>query len=236
MGILALTYALEVKENGTVRLRDAPGKVGFLDSRRSILHDYPQSTAKKPVQNQITDPNSPSTSSPAIGDKLSEKIQNVTLDETPKGRQEKDQQDPRAQQPHQQPAEEEFTTVSKGMSIAAKPRRNKNTQSQDDFGSIQVDDKSEGEDESDDEDAGDWITPDNVEDHKAVDLGHQTIQEQSKKDTSKKPPVFLKAACMTADFAMQNVLIQIGLNLVGTNGQRIKSAKSWVLRCHACFK
>ncbi|TIB61063.1 hypothetical protein E3P78_02917 [Wallemia ichthyophaga] len=220
MGILALTYALEVKENGTVRLRDAPGK----------------STAKKPVQNQITDPNSPSTSSPAIGDKLSEKIQNVTLDETPKGRQEQDQQDPRAQQPHQQPAEEEFTTVSKGMSIAAKPRRNKNTQSQDDFGSIQVDDKSEGEDESDDEDAGDWITPDNVEDHKAVDLGHQTIQEQSKKDRSKKPPVFLKAACMTADFAMQNVLIQIGLNLVGTNGQRIKSAKSWVLRCHACFK
>ena len=39
------------------------------------------------------------------------------------------------------------------MSIAAKPRQNKNTQSQDDFGSIQVDNKSEDED-SDDEDAG----------------------------------------------------------------------------------
>lgn len=121
------------------------------------------------------------------------------------------------------------------MSIAAKPRQNKNTQSQDDFGSIQVDNKSEDED-SDDEDAGEWITPDNVEDYKAVDLGHQTPQEKSQKPTSKKAPAYLKAACMTADFAMQNVLIQIGLNLVGTNGQRIKSAKSWVLRCHACFK
>ncbi|TIC16857.1 hypothetical protein E3Q15_00984 [Wallemia mellicola] len=196
MGVLALTYALEVQENGTKRLRDAPG----------------QAAGKKPASSDKIDKNA------APADNLAENVESVSLDDAPK-----------------KSEEEEFTTVTKGMSIAAKPRQNKNTQSQDDFGSIQVDNKSEDED-SDDEDAGEWIKPDNVEDYKAVDLGHQTPQEKSQKPTSKKAPAYLKAACMTADFAMQNVLIQIGLNLVGTNGQRIKSAKSWVLRCHACFK
>ena len=41
---------------------------------------------------------------------------------------------------------------------------------------------------------------------------------------------------MTADFAMQNVLLQMGLGLVGVEGKRIERVKSWVLRCHACFK
>lgn len=194
-----------------------------------IYLTYSKPAGKKPAPTQKTESNSASTSSPAADDKPAEDPEQFQQFQQA-------QQPEQAEKSYQQPTEEEFTTVTKGMSIAAKPRRNKNTQSQDDFGSIQVDDKSEGEDDTDDEDAGEWITPDNVEDHKAVDLGHQTPQEKSKKETSKKPPVILKAACMTADFAMQNVLIQIGLNLVGTNGQRIKSAKSWVLRCHACFK
>jgi RNA-binding protein NOB1 len=42
--------------------------------------------------------------------------------------------------------------------------------------------------------------------------------------------------CMTADFAMQNVLLQMGLTLVGVEGKRIQKVKTWVLRCHACFK
>jgi RNA-binding protein NOB1 len=41
---------------------------------------------------------------------------------------------------------------------------------------------------------------------------------------------------MTGDFAVQNVLLQMGLALVGTEGKRIQKVKSWVLRCHACFK
>lgn len=46
----------------------------------------------------------------------------------------------------------------------------------------------------------------------------------------------LPVACMTTDFAMQNVLLQMGLNLVGVEGRRIDKVKTWVLRCHACFK
>jgi RNA-binding protein NOB1 len=46
----------------------------------------------------------------------------------------------------------------------------------------------------------------------------------------------IKTACMTGDYAVQNVLLQMGLKLVGEGGKRIGKVKSWVLRCHACFK
>ncbi|KAF7355561.1 20S-pre-rRNA D-site endonuclease NOB1 [Mycena sanguinolenta] len=76
------------------------------------------------------------------------------------------------------------------------------------------------DDPSDSDDGeGEWITPSNVGLHKsrAMDLLPES-------DSARK------------DFAMQNVLLQMGLNLVGVEGKRIQKVKSWVLRCHACFK
>lgn len=80
-----------------------------------------------------------------------------------------------------------------------------------------------------DSDAGEWITPSNVSKHRSRDLGYlpeggQTTQKE------------IVAACMTGDFAVQNVLLAMGLGLVGEGGKRINKVKSWVLRCHACFK
>ena len=34
----------------------------------------------------------------------------------------------------------------------------------------------------------------------------------------------------------QNVLIQMGLNVISMDGMLIRRAKSFVLRCYACFK
>jgi RNA-binding protein NOB1 len=50
------------------------------------------------------------------------------------------------------------------------------------------------------------------------------------------PAALLPVGCMTVDFAMQNVLLQMGLSLVGVEGKRIDKIRTWVLRCHACFK
>ena len=41
---------------------------------------------------------------------------------------------------------------------------------------------------------------------------------------------------VTADFAMQNVILQMGLTLVAPDGRRIHKVSIWVLRCSACFK
>ena len=41
---------------------------------------------------------------------------------------------------------------------------------------------------------------------------------------------------VTADFAMQNVALQIGLRLVAPNGLQIWRLSRYALRCGACFK
>lgn len=112
------------------------------------------------------------------------------------------------------------------------------------------------EDPSDEDDGeGNWITPANVDSYKtrAMDLYPSadstdlftTVSRKNNgwKGRKAKPALSIPDAekqvgvgCMTADFAMQNVLLQMGLSLVGTEGKRIQKVKTWVLRCHACFK
>jgi RNA-binding protein NOB1 len=95
--------------------------------------------------------------------------------------------------------------------------------SDDDFGYDS--DKENDEDISDDDEDG-WITPGNVKNKKAVYNGTEDGSAPEK----------VMVACMTTDFAMQNVCKQLGLNLIGTNGMMIKETKTWILRCYGCFK
>ncbi|VFQ83954.1 unnamed protein product [Cuscuta campestris] len=43
-------------------------------------------------------------------------------------------------------------------------------------------------------------------------------------------------ACITSDFAMQNVILQMGLRLIAPGGMQIRELQRWVLKCHACYK
>ncbi|KAM7405600.1 hypothetical protein PAMP_000035 [Pampus punctatissimus] len=79
------------------------------------------------------------------------------------------------------------------------------------------------EEEEEEDDGGGWITPSNI--------------KQVKMDTADwTAPADVKVGCLTTDFAMQNVLIQIGLHVLSVNGMVIKQARNYILRCHACFK
>ena len=78
------------------------------------------------------------------------------------------------------------------------------------------------------EDSDGWITPSNIRKVQA------TAERSS---TSAIPPeATLEVAIITTDFAMQNVVLQIGLNLLSPNLQRIRNIRTYVLRCHACFQ
>lgn len=91
------------------------------------------------------------------------------------------------------------------------------------------------DDPSDEDDGeGEWITPSNVALHKSRAL--QLIPGEDAKAAKGKRRQQIPAGCMTADFAMQNVLLQMSLSLVGVEGKKIERVKTWVLRCHACFK
>ena len=44
-----------------------------------------------------------------------------------------------------------------------------------------------------------------------------------------------EAACITADFAMQNVMMRMGMRVMSMNGMMIKKTKQWIKKCNACF-
>ncbi|KAK6293983.1 hypothetical protein J4Q44_G00348130 [Coregonus suidteri] len=81
----------------------------------------------------------------------------------------------------------------------------------------------EEEEDEEEEDGGGWITPSNI----------KQVQMETGIWAS---PADVKVGCLTTDFAMQNVLIQIGLHVLSVNGMLIKQARNYILRCHACFK
>jgi RNA-binding protein NOB1 len=75
----------------------------------------------------------------------------------------------------------------------------------------------QGEDGSDDDDDSDDDRDDEEED---------TNQHRNESEV----------CCITADFAMQNVLLQMGLRLSTPDGRRISTVTRWALRCTACFQ
>ncbi|EPY52179.1 ribosome biogenesis protein Nob1 [Schizosaccharomyces cryophilus OY26] len=84
---------------------------------------------------------------------------------------------------------------------------------------------TEDEQEDREEEDDGWITPSNIRKKKTQDgVGESVVQ-----------PSHLKVACATTDFAMQNVMLQIGLNLVSSDGLKIQNVKRFVLRCHGCY-
>lgn len=50
------------------------------------------------------------------------------------------------------------------------------------------------------------------------------------------PPINQRAACATTDFAMQNVILQMNMELLSVDGVKVRKLKSWVTRCGACYK
>lgn len=81
--------------------------------------------------------------------------------------------------------------------------------------------------ESDGSDEEGWITPSNLKRHQEKDANTSAAPQDE--------PKVMQVAIITSDFAMQNVLLRMNLNLLSPSLQRIRQLKTWVLRCHACF-
>ena len=82
-------------------------------------------------------------------------------------------------------------------------------------------------DDSDPLDSEGWITPRNLEKHQAKDINGSTVP------ISEDQPI--QVALLSGDFAMQNVCLQIGLNLLSPSLQKVRNIRTYILRCHACF-
>ncbi|KAJ5785984.1 20S-pre-rRNA D-site endonuclease nob1 [Penicillium pulvis] len=83
------------------------------------------------------------------------------------------------------------------------------------------------EDDAADSDGGEWITPSNYKKRLARDDAGADSAPETKT---------MQVATMTTDFACQNVLLQMNLNLLSTTTlQRVQHLKTFIKRCHACF-
>lgn len=76
----------------------------------------------------------------------------------------------------------------------------------------------------DTENDGNWITPNNIQKVKQSMMG--------KVENDMIPEI----ACMSTDFAVQNTLKQMNLNITNLNGCAITHMRTYILRCYACFK
>lgn len=77
---------------------------------------------------------------------------------------------------------------------------------------------------SEDDDPDSWITPNNLLAVKSS-YGKESATSES-----------VRVACMSTDYAIQNVLKQINLNIAALDGKIIKQMRTYILRCYACYK
>lgn len=78
--------------------------------------------------------------------------------------------------------------------------------------------------DGDESDLTSWITPGNLVEVKSL-YGKDAAEEQE-----------VRVACMSTDYAIQNVLKQINLNIAALDGRIIRNMRTYILRCYACFK
>jgi len=95
---------------------------------------------------------------------------------------------------------------------------------------------------ADDDDGEGWVTcTRDIQTMKATgslhleNNRHSKNNKRSAKNKNAGPPISQRAACATTDFAMQNVILQMNLELLSVDGVRVRRLKTWVTRCGACF-
>lgn len=73
----------------------------------------------------------------------------------------------------------------------------------------------------------------------AQEVVHGELEDPSRsveEEVAQHPAGESNVISMTADFAMQNVILQMGLRLAAPDGRKIDSVTRWVLRCSACHQ
>lgn len=89
--------------------------------------------------------------------------------------------------------------------------------------------ENESEEEYKVEEDDGWITKDNCDAIRQKLMGIKLDEDEQACE--------LVLGCITGDYAMQNVLLQMGLNVISPkDGLRIRQTKQFVLRCFGCFR
>lgn len=203
--IIALAYEIDIeKNNGVNRLRKFPGEVRPEDKERLEKE-------KKEKEERIK--------ARAASTIIENKEDDVAVEEDDGFQIVTNKKWTRKHKPSPQPVIAETEKIEKEET--AKEGKDESTNKEEDL---------EAEYDDDDDD-GEWITPDNIVEVMYKEENGEEIEAE--KDLETKIP----AALASGDFAVQNVTLQLGLNLMNSHsGMQIKRVRNYMLRCHACFK
>lgn len=244
--IIALTYQLEKEKVGTEHLKQSPSIAKTLPTAK-ITKTEPLAHSKNiagfylPGNNDNGDDEDDDNNENTESDKLAENVQdnekNDVDDDDDDEEDEEDDDDEEEDEDYKyeniesNDLAEKFKTLNVNLEdlkledgdnaddILPSVNQEYNNSNENDYGN---DDSSEENDSDDDYDES-WITPSNVKEAK---------KKMEAEFVSDKP---VKVACMTTDFAMQNVLKQIGLNVAALDGRVIKQVRTFIFRCCVCF-
>jgi len=236
--VLALTLQLELEQNGERFVREAPQRPVFAAQAPSLAGGLPKAATKKggkgggkgrgkgkgnggkgPAKSKKRA--TEGTEKESTAEETETETETVNEAEAETGRAEESVAEKESSGGEEKTAEVESAAAE---SAAADAERETAAATSADVASA-----ADEEEEEEEEDEGEWVTPDNFV---AVVLGNsQDIEAADDKELQR-----VHVSCLTTDFAMQNVLLQMGLRVTSVEGLRIHRTKTWILRCIACFK
>ena len=213
INILALAYELECERNhGDWRLRKVPGQKGVNGTPPSKLHDKPATGS----QGRSLADLSVSSSTPYNS------VDPDQADSFPKER----PLNSRGSSSHPDISGVsvgletlEITEPADKISIETEPTDSRSQDLTANDATTPISDSSDSEG---------WITPAN--------LKKQLAKDQNRDAQTHNEASIMQVATITGDFAMQNVLLQMNLNLLSSSMMRVRQLKTYILRCHACFE
>ena len=212
IAVLALAYELECEKNGgDWRLRRTPGQKGINGPVPSKSENLPNEA----VANEIFE-GSDSTSSKIIIENTAKQTATSSIPNsstTPSQQSDQDNQPTFPLYTAQSLDASRILSDDQGAEVAQSPE-----------------DVDADADDSDEQSSGSegWITPSNVKKQQAKDIDSSSVALAENR--------IMQVATITTDFAMQNVLLQMGLNLLSPTIQQVRHIKTYILRCHACFE
>ncbi|KAI1749175.1 Nin one binding Zn-ribbon like-domain-containing protein [Xylaria castorea] len=212
--LMALAYELECELNGgDWRLRKTPGQKGVNGKSPAQIEKEKANASNNP------DVAGEASTEDAQGAEESKKVEVNTAEETPFS-EPAGTADPSTEETQPITEQEAITQTLDSLSLeqSATPTV--------DFATETTTTDDTNIQEAEDDDDG-WITPSNLKKHQVKDQLAQPVQPAQR---------VLKVALLTSDYAMQNVLLRINLNLVSSGLARITRVKTWALRCHGCFQ
>lgn len=223
--VIALTYQLECELVGKQHLRTEPVIAKTIASKQKpveLIDKAPLAGFYIPPEKEKLIEKAQKTRD-LIADKVEQESQ-VAKDEDDSQSEEDEQTEIVGNETVEQ-LEEKFNSLNVGLvsdseanqilvSVKDKTENNENSDEETD---------SE-ESESEEDDGSSWITPSNL-----IEMSNACTQGMVEATKA-------RVACMSTDFAVQNVLKQINLNVAALDGRIIKQMRTYILRCYACFK